>query len=54
MSYLAQSSRLTALLISLKNKKLITTDQYTRLCDYAINDNAELKALFMDYEKGLS
>ncbi|CAD8092206.1 unnamed protein product [Paramecium sonneborni] len=54
MSYLAQSSRLTALLISLKNKKLITPDQYTRLCDYAINDNPELKALFMDYEKGLS
>ncbi|CAD8098278.1 unnamed protein product [Paramecium sonneborni] len=54
MSYLSQSSRITFLLIQLKSKALITPDQYSRLCDYAANDNPQLKQLINSYENGLS
>ncbi|CAD8084720.1 unnamed protein product [Paramecium primaurelia] len=54
MSYLSQSSRLTFLLIQLKNQALITSDQYSRLCDHAAKDDPKLKQLLISYENGLS
>ncbi|CAD8181295.1 unnamed protein product [Paramecium octaurelia] len=53
MSYFSLSSRLTFLLIQLKSQALITSDQYSRLCDHAAKDDPQLKQLIVSYENGL-
>ncbi|CAK86012.1 unnamed protein product (macronuclear) [Paramecium tetraurelia] len=53
MSYFSLSSRLTFLLIQLKSQALITSDQYSQLCDHAAKDDPQLKQLIVSYENGL-